>query len=86
MSITWYFMIENDHLSVQIIFIYASYLLYIIYYIIIIWVEQLYADTYLYIGQYIYILYSFVHNIITNISKCHIFDIFCHFSFPPYLS
>jgi hypothetical protein len=39
MSIDWYFMIKNDHPLVQIMFIYAPYLLCVLYYIIITYVE-----------------------------------------------
>jgi hypothetical protein len=52
--------------------IYAPYLLYVLYCIIIVRVEQLYVDTYLCIDQYIFVVgciiyHSFIPNIITNI-------------------
>jgi hypothetical protein len=58
----------------QVMFLYAPYLVYVLYCIIIVPVGQLYVDIYLCIGQYIscaldicIVYYSFVPNIIANI-------------------
>jgi hypothetical protein len=53
MSITKHFISTNYHPLVQVIFIYVSYFLYVLYCIIIVHVEKLYVDTYLYIEQHI---------------------------------